>query len=553
MLRALYRKRIKENPIDSLQLSEDVSKLMENVMRSSNPSSQLENMLKYGFNINSMSVMGIQDIMRQIRRKKLEDMKKNLAGTYEREISTPLHVKDEEMSEIGHRMEQLMESKRTLSPNEYEDEIADLRERAEMLSSIPQGFKKDLMTLDKYSKEKNFMSQNAKQMFEDLMNKVKDIERLSEFLRRHPYGFNEGQLLSLKEALEVVDRFEKLEELENNLREGLLHNIPPDTIGELLGDEVENNFQVLQKIVEVAKESGHFIVQGTTFHLTPRAVRKIGYKILQDIFSDVRSKLVGMHATKSYGCYEIDYEQKKKWEFGDNINFDVSSTLKNAISCGRYDDKTGEIKLSPEDFEIYKQRHLGRSSTALLIDTSWSMSWGNKFECAKKVAIALHSLTTSFFPNDTLYIIAFFTVAMEIKPHELLSIELNMNDPFTNMQDAIRLARRLLKKSPADDKQIIIVTDGQPTAYCLGNRVFVEWPVMGCSPNAMRETLKEVQEATKENVRINIFMVEENSQIEKFVEEIVRINKGRAFFTKPETLGKYLILDFVSRKRYIRR
>lgn len=538
MPRFVYSKWKQKSFINSLEFSQDLSKLMENIMKSNNPASQLENMMKYGFNIGSRSISGTQDTMRMLRRKKLEEMRKNICETYEKESSIPKKIKDKEMEEINSQTKT--------------NEVSDARERTEMLSNIPSGFKKDVDTLKRYKEEKDFLSDEAEDKFEDLMKKLKDIERLGEFLKKHPYGFNEGQPLTLKEAMELIDRFEKIEELEEKLKEGAIRDIQPEMIREVLGEEAEADFSSLQKIMEMINESGYFVVHGNVIQMTPRAVRKIGNKILQDLFCDIRSKIAGMHKTKRSGNYEIDYEDRKKWEFGDNTNINIFSTLKNAIISGRYNENTGEVKISPEDFEIYRSRFFARTSTALLIDTSWSMSWGNKFECAKKVAIALHSLINSFFPNDTLHIIAFFTVAMEIKPHELLSVELNMNDPFTNLQDAIKLSRKLLKKSSSEEKQIIVITDGQPTAYCVGNRVFVEWPVMGCSPNAMRETLKEVQEATKENIRINIFMIEENPQVEKFVEEIVRINKGRAFFTTPETLGKFLILDFVSRKRSVK-
>lgn len=542
MPRFIYSKWTQKSFVDSLQFSEDLSKLMENVMKSNNPANQLENMMKYGFNTGSRSITGTQDTMRLLRRKKLEEMRKNICGTYERESSIPTKIKDKETQEI--------ESQR--SREKDFDRQSDAQERLDMLSNIPSGFKKDVDTLKKYAEDKGFLSEEAKETFNNLMNNFKDIERLSEFLKKHPYGFNEGQPLTLKEAIELIEKFEKMEELEEKLKEGSIQDIQPQMIREILGEEAEADFSALQKIMEIISESGYFVVHGNVIKMTPRAVRKIGYKVLQDLFCDIKSKIAGMHKTKKSGNYEIDYEDRKKWEFGDNTNINIFSTLKNAIIRGRYNENTGEVSILSEDFEIYKSRYFARTSTALLIDTSWSMSWGNKFECAKKVAIALHSLINSFFPNDTLHIIAFFTVAMEIKPHELLSVELNMNDPFTNLQDAIKLARKLLKKSSAEEKQIIVVTDGQPTAYCVGNRVFVEWPVMGCSPNAMRETLKEVQKATKENIRINVFMIEENPQVEKFVEEIVRINKGRAFFTTPETLGKFLILDFVSRKRSVR-
>ncbi len=595
-MKAVYWKGEQKRLID---VEENLSSFIDKLFTHSNPASQLENMIKYGFNFGGSSVMGINDLLRQIRRKKLDEMKKNISDTYKDETSKVQKVKDTELNEVnskisqkiselerqynvgkmsdandmGRRMSTSVDVEESESDDSMSDErsvrgdknmeglesikeqidklLKDMLERNEMLSDVPEHFSYAMDRLKRYDETKGFMSEEAKRMFDELMRNFDDIRRLGEFLKKHPYGFKEGEPLTLPEAMEVVDKFEQLEKLEEKLKEGKINDISPDVIQDVLGAEEYEDFMTISKILEVLKQSGFFVMKGNSIILTPRGVRKIGYKVLKDIFSDVRSKLAGMHSSRRSGNYEVDYEDKKRWEFGDNINIDIFSTLKNAIIQGRFDPKTGNVAVEPDDFEIYRSRFFFRTNSALLIDTSWSMSWGGKFECAKKVALALHSLISSYFPNDKLYIVAFFTVAMEIKAHELPSIELNMNDPFTNMQDAIRVARKLLKKSPGDEKQIIMITDGQPTAYCVGGRVFVEWPVMGCSPNAMRETIKEVEEATRENIKINIFMVEDNPQVEKFVEEVVRINKGRAFFTTPETLGKFLLLDFVSRKRVL--
>jgi uncharacterized protein with von Willebrand factor type A (vWA) domain len=578
-MRVLYKKWQEESFVDSLEFSDEMSRFLDKLFSYSNPASQMENMLKYGFNFGNQPVMGINDLLRQIRKKKLEEMRKNISETYQREISKVDQAREEELQEVNKKIpERISNIEKEIYSMESEgqnnevenqsdegikwqnqaqmqnlknliDQLSrDLAERNEMLSQKPKSFKQGMEQLQNYDERKGFISEKAKEIFQELLKNFNDIQRLGEFLKKHLYGFKEGEPLTLPEAMEVVDRFEKLEQLEEMLKQGEIQNIPQDLAREVLDKEEFRSLNTIRKIVEVLKESGFFVMKGNTLILTPKGVRKIGDKVIKDIFVNVKSRLFGRHSTQRGGNYEIDYEERKKWEFGDNINIDIFSSLKNAIIEGRFD-KSGKIYLEPDDFEVYRTRHLSRVSSALLIDTSWSMSWGGKFECAKKVAIALHSLISSYFPSDKLYIIGFFTVAVEIKPHELPSIELNMNDPFTNIQDAIRLSRKLLKRSPADEKQIIMITDGQPTAYCVGSRVFVEWPVMGCSPNAMREAIKEVEQATKENIRINIFMIEDNPQVQKFVEEVVRINKGRAFFTTPENLGKYVLLDFVSRRR----
>ncbi len=579
-MKVLYKKWQEESFVDSLEFSNEMSKFLDKLFSNSNPASQLENMLKYGFNFGDQSVMGMNDILRQIRKKKLEEMRKNISETYQKEISNLERAREEELGEVNKKIpEKISNLEKELSnaggqndstENQGDKETEgrnqaqmqnikglkdlidqlyrDLAERNEMLYQKPKSFKQGMEQLRNYDEKKGFMSEKAKEIYQELLKNFNDIQRLGEFLKKHLYGFKEGEPLTLPQAMEVVDRFEKLEQLEEKLKQGDIQDIPQDITNDVLDKEEFRSLNTIRKIVEVLKESGFFVMKGNSLILTPKGVRKIGDKVIKDIFVNVKSRLFGLHSTKRRGNYEVNYEERKKWEFGDNINIDIFSSLKNAIMQGRFD-KKGRINIEPDDFEVYRNRHFSRVSSALLIDTSWSMSWGGKFECAKKVAIALHSLISSYFPSDKLYIIGFFTVAVEIKPHELPSVELNMNDPFTNMQDAIRLSRKLLKKSPSEEKQIIMITDGQPTAYCVGSRVFVEWPIMGCSPNAMRETIKEVEEATKENIKINIFMIEDNPQVQKFVEEVVRINKGRAFFTTPENLGKYVLLDFVSRRR----
>ncbi len=579
-MKVLYKKWQEESFVDSLEFSNEMSKFLDKLFSNSNPASQLENMLKYGFNFGDQSVMGMNDILRQIRKKKLEEMRKNISETYQKEISNLERAREEELGEVNKKIpEKISNLEKELSnaggqndstENQGDKETEgrnqaqmqnikglkdlidqlyrDLAERNEMLYQKPKSFKQGMEQLRNYDEKKGFMSEKAKEIYQELLKNFNDIQRLGEFLKKHLYGFKEGEPLTLPQAMEVVDRFEKLEQLEEKLKQGDIQDIPQDIANDVLDKEEFRSLNTIRKIVEVLKESGFFVMKGNSLILTPKGVRKIGDKVIKDIFVNVKSRLFGLHSTKRRGNYEVNYEERKKWEFGDNINIDIFSSLKNAIMQGRFD-KKGRINIEPDDFEVYRNRHFSRVSSALLIDTSWSMSWGGKFECAKKVAIALHSLISSYFPSDKLYIIGFFTVAVEIKPHELPSVELNMNDPFTNMQDAIRLSRKLLKKSPSEEKQIIMITDGQPTAYCVGSRVFVEWPIMGCSPNAMRETIKEVEEATKENIKINIFMIEDNPQVQKFVEEVVRINKGRAFFTTPENLGKYVLLDFVSRRK----
>jgi uncharacterized protein with von Willebrand factor type A (vWA) domain len=187
----------------------------------------------------------------------------------------------------------------------------------------------------------------------------------------------------------------------------------------------------------------------------------------------------------------------------------------------------------------------------LLLDMSWSMSWEGRFAAAKKVALALESLVRSKYPRDYLGIVGFFTRAVELKLKDLPEASWNMGDPFTNLQDGLRLASELLSRHPSRNQHIIIITDGQPTAYFSKGRLYCEWPLSfgGISMRAAAETLKEVERVTRRGAVINTFMLDDSPALRAFVEQMTKINRGRALYTRPDALGEYLLVDYVGRRR----
>jgi len=202
------------------------------------------------------------------------------------------------------------------------------------------------------------------------------------------------------------------------------------------------------------------------------------------------------------------------------------------------------VRLTPEDFEVERTEVVTRSATVLLLDVSLSMPMRDNFLPAKKVAMALHSLITSQFPRDFFGLVSFGRVAREVKP-ELLP-EMSWDFEWgTNMQHAMLLARRMLARQTGT-KQIIMVTDGEPTAHIQGGEAVFNYPP---SPVTIEETLREVARCTKEGIRINTFMLDESYYLRDFVERMMRVNRGRAFFTTPDTLGDYVLVDFLEHKR----
>jgi uncharacterized protein with von Willebrand factor type A (vWA) domain len=235
--------------------------------------------------------------------------------------------------------------------------------------------------------------------------------------------------------------------------------------------------------------------------------------------------------------------QSKPYEFGDPFNLDLHRTIRNAI--GRNGPGT-PVRLTPEDFEIEQTEVITKASTVLLLDVSLSMPMRDNFLAAKKVAMALHSLISSQYPRDFLGVVTFSKVARELKPEHLPEVSWDF-DYGTNMQHGMMLARRMLGRE-SGTKQIIMITDGEPTAHFEPgmDEPFFSYPPVR---ETVEATLKEVNRCTREDIRINTFMLDASSYLKAFVEKLTQLNGGRAFFTSPDTLGDYVLVDFIEHRR----
>jgi uncharacterized protein with von Willebrand factor type A (vWA) domain len=192
-----------------------------------------------------------------------------------------------------------------------------------------------------------------------------------------------------------------------------------------------------------------------------------------------------------------------------------------------------------------------QSTTILLLDMSWSMSWAGRFAAAKRVALALDHLIRTRFPRDHFFVVGFSTRAREIAIRELPEVVWDMGEPFTNLQEALMLAERLIARHPSKSPQVLVITDGQPTAYFRGTQLRVEWPMGfgGISPHAVAETLKQVRRITRRGVTINTFMLDDSPELLGFVEHMTQVNRGRAFYTGPSQLGSYVMVDYLNGRR----
>jgi uncharacterized protein with von Willebrand factor type A (vWA) domain len=202
--------------------------------------------------------------------------------------------------------------------------------------------------------------------------------------------------------------------------------------------------------------------------------------------------------------------------------------------------------MTPEDFEIYRTEHMTKAATAVLLDQSRSMGLFNNFQAAKKVTLALMALIRGQYPRDRLHIIGFSDYAREIKEEELADVSWNAWVSGTNLHHALMLARKLLSREKGATKQILLITDGEPTAHLEGERAYFAYPP---SYRTEQETLKEVKRCTQEDITINTFMLENSYQLVNFVDRLTRINRGRAFFSSASNLGEYVLVDYVHHRR----
>jgi uncharacterized protein with von Willebrand factor type A (vWA) domain len=340
-----------------------------------------------------------------------------------------------------------------------------------------------------------------------------------------------------------------LDELEQELMQAIKSNdvsdLDTDEIGRLVGAEAEALAEQLQQLTKMLEEAGLIRKKGKDWELTPRAMRKIGEKALQDIFGNLDNSLAGNHDLIRRGYGPERLEDTKRFTFGDPFALDANRTLMNALfreagSGGHRDN--GRLKLTTDDFEIYRTTAVTRCSTVIMLDMSYSMMMGGRFEAGRRVALALDSLIRYKFPRDWLRVVAFSYFVLTLEPQMLLDSYWVEYGGGTNFQEALRQARVLLERQKGGTRQIVMITDGEPNTYSY-------WSGSGGGRGAMAETLREVARCTREGIVINTFMMAQEPSLTHFVRLMAKVNHGRAFFSSPRNIGAYVLLDYVNNKR----
>lgn len=373
----------------------------------------------------------------------------------------------------------------------------------------------------------------------DIVSPMQDMQ--------NQYPFRGDEEIDLLQGLDLMGDLQGLDELEKQLERtqygGNLEDIDEDKLRELLGDEAADTLKQLKDFLEVLEEAGYIRRKGNQWELTPRGVRKLGEKALGEIYAQLKKSTYGKHQQHDRGRGGERADDTKAYEWGDPFHLNLGETIMNGIFR---EGPQVPVRLEQDDFQVYRSETLTTTATVMMLDLSWSMALRGSFQAAKKVALALNNLIRTQFPKDSLYVVGFSAYARDLKPDELPYVRWDESVLGTNMHHALMLAQKHLAKHNAGTKQIIMISDGEPTAHLEHGRSYFAYPP---SPITIRETLKEVRRCTKKGITINTFMLDRNYYLKEFVNQIAKMNKGRVFYTTPEHLGQYILVDYVGQKR----
>jgi len=382
----------------------------------------------------------------------------------------------------------------------------------------------------------------------DLAELMFNLDRMFPDQRGDGMDFTGDEPVTLQEAMRMMGDMQGLEELEQQLLEAVRRNdassLDTDEVGRLLGDEARRTAEELRDLVKMLEEAGLIRKRGKEYELTPRAMRKIGERALEDIFGRIDRGLAGDHSLGRSGWGVERLDETKAYVFGDAFDLDTKQTVMNAI---KREGAGVPVRVSPDDFEVIQSSSVNQCATVIMLDMSYSMLHRGRFEAGRKVALALDSLIRTKFPRDVLHVSAFSYFVLPLEQHMLL--DTYWIDPRgTDFPEALRVGRNMLGKHKGGTKQIILITDGEPHANAFGwGSNSGGWSMQ----QAMEDTLREVSRCTKDGIVVNTFMLDTEPVVTTFIKAMTKLNSGRIFFADPNRLGEYLIVDYMKNRRRV--
>jgi uncharacterized protein with von Willebrand factor type A (vWA) domain len=495
----------------------------------------LEWMRQFGFELGGldMRVMGIDELVQELR-----DQIRELQQQWDLSRS---------MDEMQERLDDILDREQQAVQSSHGHESARMNDFMSRRHAEGGGVSEAVERFADY----DFEDEDAGEDFRELLEELERMRALEEFMKQRGQQFQGPRSADYETAQSIREQIEALEQMAQSLADGDFEPISPEQLREMLGDPAARSFVLIRDLERDLSRAG-LLRDGD---LTPRAIRKIGAAALADVYNALRKGLSGEHDTPGFGVGTPRPDETRPWRFGDALDLDIVKTVMNGVrrraAEGAAAEAGGGVKLAVDDFEIRELDYNTQTTTILLLDMSWSMSWADRFPAAKRVALAMDQLIRTRYPRDHFAVVGFSTRARELKIRELPEVCWDMGDPFTNLQEGLMVAERLIRQRPSATPQILVITDGQPTAYFEQGQLRVEWPMGmgGISPHAVAETLKTVRRVTQQGITINTFMLDDAPELVGFVERMTQINKGRAFYTRPHQLSSFLMVDYISHRR----
>ncbi|MDA3038033.1 MAG: hypothetical protein O3C27_00655 [Actinomycetota bacterium] len=538
------------------------SKQMELGMLPDDLAGKVRSLQQYEFE-SSEARQRFEELVDKLRQELIQQQFQQMSGAMENLTPEDLARMKDMMSELNKMLEQREQG---IDPDTEAANFADFMDKfgdffpgePENLDQLLEQMAQQMAAMQAMM---NSMTPEQRQQLMDLSNQLMEdmdlnfeMNRLGQNLQQmfpnagwqKGYNFEGFDPLGLAEAGQMMQEMGQLDRLEQFLKQATspqqLAEVDLEQVRRLMGDAAAASMERVAELAKMLEESGLIQNKEGRLELTPRGLRRLGQQALGDLFSKLDPSSLGGHDIDRAGIGHERAFDTKAYEFGDPFNLDIGKTVRNAIQ------RSGggtPVQLTPDDFEIEQTERQVRSSTVLMLDLSLSMPMRDNFLPAKKVAMALYSLISSQFPRDYLGIVTFSEVAKELRPADLPEVSWDFVYG-TNMHHAFKLSQQLLARETGT-KQIIMITDGEPTAHLMaGGQPFFSYPP---ARETVELTLAEVLRCTRAGITINTFMLDPDAGLRGFVERLTELNQGRAFFTTPQNLGDYVLVDFIEHKR----
>jgi len=502
-----------------------IDRFMENLMKGMSPNMSLSQMLWQGFPLAGMDfrVMGLEEMLLE-----LENQKNDLFAEYSLE-----KIFDEPMDDL-----------RNLIQTEAFERNLKNAPALPSSSALTTGLLEQLKQLERI----DFIDHESRRLFQKWNDRRQDIIDLYEFYSQYSENFTGSDYLNFDQALDLMRQFKSLEKLQQQLMTGQFSEIDPEQIRKWMGEAAQQSFNILIQLPRALSEQGVAKFSRKGVEITPRGMRALGESAFGKIIHHLKKDRQGDTSGNAPQTGEILPDSSRPYQFGDRFDLDIARTVLNGVTRGGICNNSA--RLTPNDFHVREREQLVTTTTVVLLDLSWSMSRNGRFEAAKKVALALDHYIRTRFPKDKIHIAGFSTEASELRGKALALAEWDAQQPFTNLQGGLQLAMQLIKRSGNRNNRVIVITDGQPTAYYTNGQLHVEFPdsVHGFSHNACKATLGEVRRVTAQGMNIDIFMLDDNPVLIEYTHQIARINKGRAVLCVPGKLGELIFIEEIKRR-----